>query len=95
MPPNVTAAQFVPPDENVPGGLWALCISAQGDGFEERALPLQATVGSVPVELIVQWPDGNGFLGFLASIPADGDVLSVGYEELAPTPVVFHAGGQV
>jgi hypothetical protein len=94
MPPNVTAAQFRPADDSAPGGPWALCISAQGDGFEERALPLQATVGSVPVELIVQSLDGNGFHGCLASTPAEGDVLSVGYEELVPTPVVFHVGGQ-
>lgn len=91
MPPNVTAAQFLPPDENAIGGPWALYISAQGDGFVERAIPLQATVGTVPVEMIIQWPDG--FTGFLATEPADGDVLSVGYEELAPTPVVYHTGG--
>jgi hypothetical protein len=95
MPPNVTDAQFLPPDENAIGGPWALYISAQGDGFVERALPLQATVGSVPVQMIVQAPDGNGFSGFLAAIPADGDVLTVGYEELVPTSVVYHSGGQV
>ena len=95
MPPNVTAAQFLTPDENVPGGPWALSLSSQGDGFEERALPLQAMDGAVPVELIVQAPGGDGFIGFLATTPTDGDVLSVGYEDLAPTPVVYHASGQV
>ena len=35
---------------------------------------------------------GDGFIGFLAATPEDGTVLSIGYEELAPTSVVFHAG---
>lgn len=92
MPPNVTDAQFLEPDPNAIGGPWALMISAHGDGFEERAVPLQAVVGTVPVQMIIPWPDGDGFIGFLAATPEDGTVLSIGYEELAPTSVVFHAG---
>jgi hypothetical protein len=95
MPPNVSDAQFLEPDPNAIGGPWALMISAQGDGFEERAVPLQAVVGTITVQMIIQAPDGNGFTGFLATNPAEGDVLSVGYEDLAATPVVFHAGGVV
>jgi hypothetical protein len=93
MPPNVTAAQFLPPDDNMIGGPWALYMSAQGDGFVERAIPLSATVGDVPVEAIYQSPAGDGFMGFLASVPADGAVLSIGYDELVPTAVVYHASG--
>jgi hypothetical protein len=93
MPPNVTAAQFVPPDENMIGGPWALCVFAQGNGFVDRAIPLSATVGDVLVEAIYQSPAGDGFIGFLASVPADGAVLSIGYDELVPTSVVYQSGG--
>jgi hypothetical protein len=54
---------------------------------------LQAVVGTVTVQMIIQSPDSNGFIGFLATSAADGDVLSVGYESLAATSVVFHTGG--
>jgi hypothetical protein len=95
MPPTVSDAQFQQPDPNAIGGPWALMIFAHGDGFEERALPLRAVVGTVAVQMIIQSPDGNGFIGFLATSPAEGDVLSIGYEDLSPTSVVFHGGGVV
>jgi hypothetical protein len=89
---TISAAQFVPPDPNMIGGPWVLCICAQGDGFVERAVPLSAKVGDVVVQAIYQSPAGDGFTGFLATMPADGAVLSIGYDELAPTSIVYQSG---
>jgi hypothetical protein len=94
--PTVSAAQFIAPDPNMIGGPWALCISAQGDGFVERAIPLSAKVGDVFVQAIFQLPTGDGFTGYLATTPEDGAVLSIGYgDELTPTLIVYQSGGTV
>ena len=90
--PNVTSAVFLAPDPNAIGGPWALCIAVQGDGFVPRGMLLRATVGDVPVQSIFLYPDASGFTGLLATLPADGAVLSVGYGQLAPTDVVYHTG---
>jgi hypothetical protein len=46
----------------------------------------------VPVEMMFLYPDKSGFHGFLASMPADGDALILGYATEATTELVFHAG---
>jgi hypothetical protein len=91
MPPTASAAQFLPPPEGAPFGPWALYVSVQGDGYVERAIMLSATVGDIPVQMIYQSPGGDGFIGFLATVPPDGAVLSIGYEQLAPTSIVYQS----
>jgi len=91
--PTVDSATFQSPDpaSNDYGGPWALRIVVQGSGFVARGLPLQATVGPVPVLGIFRFPYGAGFAGFLPTLPPDGSVLSVGYEQLLPTTIVYHS----
>jgi hypothetical protein len=90
--PNVTSAVFQEPDANAIGGPWVLSIVVQGDGFVARGMPLTATVGDVPVQSIFLYPDATGFSGLLDTLPADGAVLSVGYEQVLATDVVYQAG---
>ena len=73
---------------------WIVRVSVKGTGFVNRAVPLGATVGSVPVEGIVLDLDGGGFVGYLATQPPDGSTLQVGYldaEELTNTGITFNA----
>ncbi len=93
--PTITAAQFVAPNPNASGGPWVLQVFAQGSGFVERALPLMATVGNVVVQAIFQSPSGDGFMGFLDTMPNNGDMLSVGYGQVAPTGIQYQAGAGV
>jgi hypothetical protein len=88
--PTASGIQFTNPDPNAPGGPWKLVVIVTGSGFLERGLPLTASVGSVPVQGIFTNPDGSGFSGLLATTPNDGDSLSVGYEVVASTDLVFH-----
>lgn len=90
--PTVSTAQFVTPDPNAMGGPWALQVFAQGTGFVARGYPLTATVGSVVVQAIFLFPEGDGFMGFLATMPSAGDVLSVGYENIVSTGIQYQAG---
>lgn len=90
--PTITSAQFQAPDPAAVGGPWTLCVYAQGSGFVERARPLVATVGSIAVQAVVVSAAGDGFVGFLAQTPNDGDVLSVGYDEIVATDIAYHAG---
>ncbi|MGD0452777.1 MAG: hypothetical protein ABSB69_04210 [Solirubrobacteraceae bacterium] len=90
--PAATAIQFVTPGPNVPGGPWALRVSVSGTGFDARGLALMASVGAVPVQGILLDPDGSGFSGYLASTPADGDALAIGFAQLTATDLLYHPG---
>ncbi len=90
--PTATAIQFVAPGPNVPGGPWAMRVSVSGTGFDPRGLALMASVGAVPVQGVVLDPDGSGFSGYLATTPADGDALAIGFAQLNVTDLLYHAG---
>ena len=91
--PTVDAAIFLTPDaaSSTYGGPWALRIVAQGSGFVARSMPLTAVVGNVPVLAVYLLPQGTGFAGYLQTPPPEGAVLSVGFEQVLPTDVVYHA----
>lgn len=82
-------------EEELPGYL--LQLSADGEGFEHRAVPLGARVGDVPVEQIFIYPDGSGFTGVLATEPDEGARLFVGYvdEGETETPVTYGPSAEV
>jgi hypothetical protein len=58
---------------------WKLRIKVEGSDFLHRAAPIIAQVGTVPVEAIIVRLAGDGFMGLLAAVPADGETLKVGY----------------
>lgn len=70
---------------------WKLRIKVEGSEFLHRAAPVIAQVGTVPVEAIIVRLAGDGFMGLLAALPANGDLLSVGYLDtgLLPTDITF------
>lgn len=98
-PLKPTGAIFEPVSEEdeFAGGPWAYQVHVLGSGFVDRALPVSAKVGDVPVEQIVSGPDGGGFSGLLATEPPDGALLTVGWAGLEPieTTIAFSAGGNV
>lgn len=88
----ITSASF----ENLaepPIPAWIIRITAVGSDLTDTALKLAARVGDVPVEGVLIDDDGNGFTGFLAAAPSDGDHLFVGYDPsvLEDTGVVYSA----
>lgn len=87
---NVTGGFF---EEPSPGDPWVARVWVFGDGFVSRAAPPFAVVGDVVVQGIVTAPDDQGFSGTLASEPADGAHLKVGWspDELTDTDVVYTA----
>jgi hypothetical protein len=91
--PTATEALF----EVLEGEPWPLRVHVSGTGYVARALPLVASVGDVVVQQIRTWADESGFTGVLRELPADGDVLRIGWadDELVATPVVFQGGGNV
>jgi hypothetical protein len=44
------------------------------------------------VQATFLYPDGSGFNGHLANMPADGDALTLGYAAQTTTDLVFHSG---
>ncbi|GAA1197112.1 hypothetical protein F4556_007322 [Kitasatospora gansuensis] len=89
--PTATGAFF----EELEGEPWPLRVHVSGTGYVRRAVQVAAVVGEVVVEQIIPAAGGDGFTGMLAAVPAEGDVLKVGWadDELVDTPVVFHAAG--
>lgn len=77
---NVSAGLF---ERLEPGSArgFALRLHTIGSGFEHRAAPVLARVGSVVVERIFIAPDGRGFSGLLAKVPKEGDRLFVRYAD--------------
>ncbi|MFL6388957.1 MAG: hypothetical protein ACJ71U_15860 [Terriglobales bacterium] len=71
---------------------WVMRVTVKGSGFERRALPLFGKVGSLAVQGIQIDPDETGFIGYLVTEPAEGDVLHVGYPEgdLLDTGIAYH-----
>lgn len=57
---------------------WVMRVTARGEGFEVRALPLAAQVGELAVEGIQLDIEGTGFVGFLVTEPPEGAMLRVG-----------------
>ncbi|MFI0446841.1 hypothetical protein [Actinomadura sp. 6N118] len=68
---------------------WDVRVYAFGEGFEERALNVRATVGNQEVEGITTSSDGSGFTGYLRNEPPNGAKLRVGYEALEDTGLAF------
>ncbi len=73
---------------------WKMRVVLHGDGFDDRAAPIVATVGGQNVELIVPLvleAGIGGVQGFLVEVPQNGDVVSVGYADgpLSPTEFQF------
>jgi hypothetical protein len=92
--PTATSAIF----ELLEGQPWPLRIHVVGSGYVARAAPLYAAVGDVAVRHVRTWGDEGGFTGVLPELPADGDVLKIGWAddaELVETGVVFHTGDNV
>lgn len=58
---------------------WVMLVTIEGEGFEDRAVPFAARVGDVPVEGLLIHLDGNGFSGYLSSVPPRGSPLLIGY----------------
>lgn len=58
---------------------WKLRIKVEGSEILHRAAPFIAQVGNVPVEAIIVRVAGDGFMGLLGAVPADGETLKVGY----------------
>ena len=58
-----------------PGWDWKARVFVWGDQLPEAGL-IAARVGDQPVDGIVLSPEG-GFTGFLASLPAAGDTLTI------------------
>jgi len=87
--PTVEEAWFEAlPEEESTG--WLVRVSLAGEGYVERAAPLIAKVGDVPVvAMSVTGPDGA--VGFLAEVPPGGARLSVGYIDsgLEETDITF------
>ena len=79
-----------------PLGSLVIRVSVGGSGFVERAVPVAARVGDVPLQRIVVSPDGEGIVGFLDAEPADGAHLAVGYlgEEEIETDFAYRHGGE-
>jgi hypothetical protein len=71
---------------------WVMRVTVKGSGFEQRALPLCGEVGNLTVQGIQIDPDETGFIGYLLTEPAEGDVLLVGYPEgdLLNTGIAYH-----
>lgn len=87
---KATAATFeFLPEPPVPG--WIMKVTARGEGFEPRALPLVGRVGALALEGVVASSDGTSFHGFLTEEPASGDELLVGWMdgELNPTGITY------
>jgi hypothetical protein len=87
---NVSTAEFEILTES-PFPDWVMKVTTQGDGFEPRAVPLIARVGSLDLEGVVASSDGTSFHGFLTAIPQTNDELSVGWMdgELQPTGITY------
>ena len=75
---DVSGAIFEDRDPAMPPG-WLLTVTVQGSGFHDKAEPLLASVGSVPVECIFVNPEGTEFSGMLRAVPQIGEVLTVGF----------------
>lgn len=60
---------------------WTMRVRIMGEGFEQRAAPIVALVGSQAVQAIMPLLDGDGIQGFLEEEPAAGDELSIGYAD--------------
>lgn len=85
------AFELLPPDP--PPGPWVMRVTIEGDGFEDRAMPLVATVGELTVHVLRVSPDGKRASGLLTEVPPEGARLSIGYlddRELRSTEVSFH-----
>jgi len=80
---EVTGAEFArladPPDPEL-----TLRVVIQGSGFQQRAVPILASVGDVDVEGLVPTVDGDGLIGFLADEPPVGAELVIGYADTEP-----------
>lgn len=81
-PLSVTVARFERLPE--PVGDYQLSVRVAGSGFIDRAAPLLAAVGDVPVREIMVGSEGAGFTGFLEREPAAGDRLVVRYADTPP-----------
>ncbi|MEU9918994.1 hypothetical protein [Streptomyces sp. NPDC051001] len=80
---EVTGAEFSrladPPDPEL-----VLRVVITGTGFEQRAVPILASVGDVQVEGLVPSVDGEGLVGLLAEHPPVGAELVIGYAGREP-----------
>jgi len=84
---TVTGAIFeVLEDAEHPLRIWV-----SGSGFAQVAGRVAASVGDIPVDLVVHNPDGSGFSGLLAATPPDGARLRVGWtaDLMTDTDVTF------
>ena len=73
--PNVNVAFFEAVESDDSG--WRVRVALGGDGFVDRAAPVIATVGDVPVEAIAV--SAESATGFLSTVPPPGAPLRVGY----------------
>jgi len=84
---TVTGAIFeVIEDVDHPLRIWVA-----GSGFAQLAESVAASVGDVPVDFVVHYPDDSGFSGLLSATPPDGARLRVGWaaDSMADTDVTF------
>lgn len=73
-----------------PSPQWVMRVTVNGEGFEQRAVPVAARVGEEAVEGIVIDLDRGGFAGYLRREPAAGSQLRVGYlDDLTDTDIEY------
>lgn len=87
---DITGVQFEALPED-PASPWVMRVTVEGDDLDPGAAPFQAVVGSVPVDGIIDRINGTGLIGFLATVPNDGDELAIGWidGELFPTGLTY------
>ena len=78
---QVTSAVWEAITEPIAGLDWVLRIDLSGSGLIDRAIPLVATVGQVPVEALSGSFSGTSAQGFLSAMPPVGAKLSIGYPD--------------
>jgi hypothetical protein len=88
---TVTDAVWEALPEPIEGLDWVVRVELTGSGLEDRALPLVAAVGEVPVEALSGSLLGTTAQGFLSAVPPIGAKLIIGYPDtgLIETDVEF------
>ena len=88
---TVTDAVWEAISEPIEGLDWMVRVELTGSGLEDRAMPLVASVGDVPVEALSGSLLGTTAQGFLSAVPPIGARLVIGYPDtgLIETEVEF------
>ena len=80
-PPTVTDASWEKLPEPIDDLDWTIRVELTGTGLIDRALPMVAAVGDVPVEGLSGSMLGDSAQGFLSATPAVGARLIIGFAD--------------